>query len=95
MFAARPRVPGTRPDGPLVARTMGDVAWKLTWPSITTTVLASVMIICTIIIGGLEIASLAISTSSSFYGNTSSTGAGFWCGLFFVIAAVLILMISK
>ncbi len=88
-------VPVIRPIGPNQARSLYDVAWRLTWPFLVSIILACAMITCVIIIFALEIASLAKGTSTALYGNTSSTGAGFWCGIFFAIAAVLILMISK
>jgi len=91
MLAARP--PQRRPVGGYQARKPLDVAWRLTWPFLVSTIIACAMIICFIIIGALEIASLA-KNSTTYYGNTSSTGAGFWCGIFFLIAAVIILLIG-
>ena len=59
------------------------------WPLIFTTILASLIILCVVVIGILEIVSLANSTDTDLFGNTSSTGAGFWCRFIFVIATVL------
>jgi len=84
-----------RPIGANRIRSPADIAWRLTWPFLFSTILACLMILCILLIGALEIASLAKSTSTSLYGNTSSTGAGIWCGFFFSIAAVCILLISK
>jgi hypothetical protein len=95
MLAPRYPVPVRGPIGSYQARALLDVAWRITWPFLISNILAIAMIICIILIGSLEIASLAKSTSTALYGNTSSTGAGFWCGFFFIIAAVLIILISK
>jgi hypothetical protein len=95
MFAARYPVRRIRPIGPYQARSPADIVWKLTWPFLVSNILASAMILCILIIGALEIASLAKSTSTQLYGNTSATGAGFWCGFFFIVAAALIIMLSK
>jgi hypothetical protein len=72
----------------------GDFEWKLRWPFIITIIIAVVIIIFSITIFGLEIASLAKGTGTA-YGNTASTGAGIWCGFFIFVAGVLILLISK
>lgn len=93
MYAAYPR-PVRRPIGANHGRTPLDAAWRLTWPFIVSTIIAAVMIIIVIVIFALEIASLAKGTSSA-YGNTASTGAGIWCGIFFLLAAILILLLSK
>jgi hypothetical protein len=95
MFAARRPIRRVRPIGLYQARSPIDIAWKLTWPFFISNILACAMILCILIIGALEIASLAKSTSTLLYGNTSATGAGFWCGFFFIIAAGLIIMLSK
>jgi len=95
MLAPRYPVPVRGPIGSYQARSPLDVAWRITWPLLISNILAIAMIICILIIGALEIASLAKSTSTALYGNTASTGAGFWCGFFFIIAAVLIILISK
>lgn len=95
MLRPAPRPAKRQPIGPYHARSPVDAVWKSTWPFLATTVLAVVMILCILLIGALETASLAQSTNKEIFGNTSSTGAGFWCGLFFSIAAVLILLISK
>jgi hypothetical protein len=106
MFAARSSLPlhlytsygqkisPRRPIGYGQQIAQDDVVWKRKWPFITSTIIGVLMIICTIVIGGLEIASLAISTDQG-YGKTTSLGTGLWCGSFFLIAAVLILVISK
>lgn len=94
MFGGYPRPPVRRPVGAQQGRTPLDVAWKLTWPFIITTILSIIMMIVFVVIIALEIASLANSTNK-IYGNTASTGAGIWCGVFFLAAAVLILVLSK
>ena len=71
-----------------------EIAWKLRWPTVLSSIIAISMIVFTIVIAGLEIASLAISTSKS-YGNTASIGTGLWCSPFFLLAGIIILMIGK
>jgi ABC-type Fe3+ transport system permease subunit len=95
MFATYGYPTVRRPINTYQITTPLDIAWKVTWPLLVTNIIAGAMVICFIIIAALEVASLAKSTSKSQYGNTSSTGAGFWCGIFFLIAAVLIFLMSK
>ena len=89
----RPRFPprGTVGFGQPVP--LGDIAWKLKWPFMFSNILGMWMLICVVVIGGLEIASLAISTDKG-YGNTATIGTGLWCGLPFLIAVIFILMLS-
>ncbi|CAF2073495.1 unnamed protein product [Rotaria magnacalcarata] len=95
MFANRPQ--SRRPYPPSsrsqVSPALNDV-WRLIWPFTTTTILGICLILCVLVIGALETASLAISTDQIYYGNTSSTGAGFWCEFYVFIAATLILIIN-
>ena len=95
MYAARRPIRRIRPIRPYQAGSPANIAWKSTWPFLISNILACVMILCILIIGALEIASLAKSTDTLFYGNTSSTGAGFWCGAFFIIGAAVTIMLSK
>jgi hypothetical protein len=95
MFVGGYGFPGPYPMVVYRRRSPADIAWKLTWPFIISNIIAGAMIICFIVIGALEVASLAKSTSTALYGDTSSTGAGIWCGIFFITAAILILLISK
>jgi hypothetical protein len=94
MFANQPRIAPRYPIGFYPQLPLNDIAWKLRWPTVLSSIIAISMIIFTIIIAALEIASLAISTSKS-YGNTASIGTGLWCSPFFLLAGVLILMIGK
>ncbi|CAF1107235.1 unnamed protein product [Adineta steineri] len=94
MLGAAPYGQRRRPIGPYRTKSPLDIAWRVTWPYFITTILATMMILCTLLIGALEIASLSKSTSTALYGNTSSTGAGIWCSLFFSIACILILLIN-
>ncbi|UJR16100.1 hypothetical protein I4U23_003012 [Adineta vaga] len=84
----------SRPIGPYQSRSPVDIAWRLRWPYLISTILAVGMIICILVIGALEVASLAQSTNKDIFGNTSATGAGIWCSVFFSIAAVIILLIN-
>ena len=95
MLGAATYVPRRRPIGANQLRSPADIAWRLTWPFLLSTIIAFLMILCVLLIGALETASLAKSTNKALYGNTSSTGAGYWCGVFFFIAAVFILLIGK
>ncbi|CAF2967868.1 unnamed protein product [Rotaria sp. Silwood2] len=92
MFGALPYIPRLPAYGSHQAIPSSDAAWKSAWPYIISTILACFIIICILVIGALESASLAISTDQDIYGNTSSTGAGFWCEFFVFIAALLIII---
>ncbi|CAF0843023.1 unnamed protein product [Rotaria sordida] len=92
MFGARPYIPRPYPYVRQPARPSSGNAWKSAWPFISSTIVAFLIILCVMIIGALETASLAISTDNDLYGNTSSTGAGYWCGFFVFIAALLIII---
>ncbi|CAF3287747.1 unnamed protein product [Rotaria socialis] len=95
MFANRPQSRRSYPPSSRShARPGLNDAWRLIWPFTTTTVLGICLILCVLVIGALETASLAISTDSVYYGTTSSTGAGFWCEFYVFIAATLILIIN-
>ena len=94
MFAARVPPSRIRRAGFNQGRLPVDIAWKEAWPFLVSNIIASLMLVCTIIIIALEIASLAISTSS-FYGNTASTGAGIWCGVDFLFAAGALIILSE
>ena len=77
-----------------------ELNWKLKWPFLISSIIALVIIVFSLVVIALEIASLAHFTSKTeysgnTYGNTASTGAGIWCGLFIFVAGILILMISK
>ncbi|CAF1018520.1 unnamed protein product [Adineta ricciae] len=87
-------VPRSRPIGRYQHRTPVDIGWRLRWPFLFSTILGVAMILCILVIGALEVASLAQSTNKDVFGNTSATGAGIWCGVFLSIAAVLILLIN-
>ncbi|CAF1102398.1 unnamed protein product [Adineta steineri] len=59
--------------------------WRRKWPYVITLILATFMLLLTIIIFALEIASLSIDSSNTL-SNTASTGAGIWCSISFFIA---------
>jgi hypothetical protein len=95
MLANRPTARTRRPIGPLPVIAPADLVWKSIWPGRLTSIIGCVMFSSVFIICALEISSLVKSTDTTFYGSTSSTGAGFWCGLFIFIAALLIFLMSK
>ena len=72
-----------------------DAIWRAKWPIAASSTVASLMVICLVVMVALEIAHLAKGTDTSLYGNTSVTGAGFWCGFALLIAAYFMFMISK
>ncbi len=74
--------------------TPNEIRWRLTWPYVITLVLATLMLLLTLIIFILEIASLAID-SSNILSDTASTGAGIWCSLSFFITVVLMYLLGK
>ncbi|CAF0788810.1 unnamed protein product [Rotaria sp. Silwood1] len=92
MYTAGPYVPRQQLYGLHQPRPSSEAVWQAAWPFIISTILACFMIISVLAIGALETASLAISTDNDLYGNTSSTGAGFWCGVFAFNAALLIII---
>jgi hypothetical protein len=71
-----------------------EILWRLSWPYVFTLVLASLMLLFTLIIFALEIASLATDSSNQL-SNTASTGAGIWCSIFFIIAIVFMYLLGK
>jgi hypothetical protein len=71
-----------------------EILWRLSWPYVFTLVLASLMLVFTITIFILEIASLA-SDDSNNLSNTASTGAGIWCSIFFLIPIVLMYLLGN
>lgn len=99
MYAARPRYPQRRPIG-YNPRPVGygpqvspnNIDWKFRWPSVITMIIAVAIIIVSLAIFGLEIASLVKGTGSEY--KTAATGSGIWCGFFIFVAGVLIIIIS-
>ncbi len=67
--------------------TPSEIRWRLRWPYIITLILATLMLLFTLIIFVLEIASLTIDGSQTL-SNTASTGAGIWCSISFIVAIV-------
>lgn len=100
MYGARPR-PGFRPPinrpagfGRPIQQGRSD--WRFRWPFVISMIIAVLLIILSLTIFGLEIASLAKGTEKlGTIGNTASTGAGIWCGFFIFLAGIFILVISK
>ena len=72
-----------------------DAIWRAKWPIAASSAVASLMVICVLILVALEIAHLAKGTDTNLYGTTSVTGAGFWCGFTLLLAAFFIFMISE
>jgi hypothetical protein len=71
-----------------------ETLWRISWPNVFTLVLALLMLLFTISIFILEIASLA-SDSSNNLSNTASTGAGIWCSIFFIIPIVFMCLLGN
>ncbi len=74
--------------------TPNEIRWRRAWPYIITLILATVMLLFTLIIFALEIASLTIDGSETL-SNTASTGAGIWCSLSFVTAVVFTYLLGR
>jgi hypothetical protein len=80
--------------------TIFDVNWYETWPIIRSIFVASMMVISSAAIIGLDIANLAIEGSktggSAMLGSgTAKVGAGIWSGSISFLAAIFIIVISK
>jgi hypothetical protein len=80
--------------------TIFDVNWYETWPIIRSILVASMMVLSSAAIIGLDIANLAIEGSktggSAMLGSgTAKVGAGIWSGSISFLAAIFIIMISK
>ncbi len=71
-----------------------EFLWRLSWPYIITLILASLMLVFTVAIFILEVASLA-NDSSNNLSNTASTGAGIWCSIFFLIPVVFMYLLGN
>lgn len=71
-----------------------EILWRASWPKAFTLILASIMLVFTVIIIALEVASLIIDRSNQL-SNTASTGAGIWSSLSFVIAIVFMYLLGK
>lgn len=98
MYSVRPRPRAPMPYGRRMSP--GELEWKRKWPFLVSSIIAVALIVFSLVVFALEIASLARSTAKvsfngSTLGNTASTGAGIWCGFFFLAAGLLILAISK
>lgn len=76
-------------------RSLSDEVWRSTWPYVLTSVLAALIIIFAIVIGVLEIVSLAKGTNTQLFGKTASTGAGLWCGLIILLAGLSTIALSN
>jgi hypothetical protein len=100
MYGTGPRLTGRYPIGYGQQISPSDLDWRLRWPFTISIIIGVVMIVVALVINALEIASLAKFTNNiilngNTYGRTASTGAGIWCGFFFLVAAVLMILISK
>lgn len=98
MYAARPRLRPPMAYGRQIPPAGAN--WKHKWPFLISSIIGLTLVVFSIVIFALEIASLAQSTSKvefngNTYGNTASTGAGIWCGFFIFIAGILMILISK
>lgn len=71
-----------------------EILWRASWPKAFTLILASIMLVFTVIIIALEVASLIIDRSNQL-SNTGSTGAGIWSSLSFVVAIVFMYLLGK
>ena len=69
-----------------------EILWRASWPKAFTLILASIMLVFTVIIIALEVASLIIDRSNQL-SNTGSTGAGIWSSLSFVVAIVFMYLL--
>ena len=71
-----------------------EILWRASWPKAFTLILASIMLVFTVIIIALEVANLIIDRSTQL-SNTGSTGAGIWSSLSFVIAIVFMYLLGE
>jgi len=99
MFGARPRFAGAPPGRINQKFSPGELHWRNRWPFPLTAILGVLIIMLTLVIIALEIASLAkwtdkFTLNGKKYASTASTGAGIWCGIFALIAGLLMLVIS-
>ena len=72
-----------------------EYTWRRTWPNALTNAIAILMLILTVVIVILEVVHLCLTTVAQPFKPVGTTAAGFWCSLFFAIAALFILIASK
>lgn len=96
MYDIRLRAPRIRSHlgyGQLTPKKPGS-DWKDVWPFRTSIIIGVILVNLSLIILGLEVASLNRG-SSTFYGNTSATGSGIWGGFFIFWAGGFMIIISN
>ena len=83
--------PSMKDEKPLTAK---ELLWRDAWPYAFTMILASIMLVLTVITIALEIANLTVDRSNDL-SNTGSTGAGLWCSIFFFMAIVFMYLLGE
>ncbi len=91
----RPRVP-IRPAIGYGGQSISpfNILWNSTWPYMFSNIIAVLMLILAVILIALEIA-FVVEQQGTNSGNAFDSGVGIWCGFFILLAAIVILVISK
>ena len=71
-----------------------EILWRQAWPDAFTLILSSIMLVLTVIIIALEVASLTVDRFNQL-SNTVSTGAGIWCSIGLVTAIVFMYFLGS
>ncbi|CAF1261340.1 unnamed protein product, partial [Rotaria magnacalcarata] len=69
-----------------------EYTWRRTWPHALTNGIAVLMLILTLAVVILEVVHLCLTTVAEPFKPVGTTAAGFWCSLFYAIAALFILI---
>jgi hypothetical protein len=82
-----------------VQTTLLDINWFDTWPNLISILLASIMLLCSAAIIGLDIANLAIegnkgNGTANLGLGPAKVGAGIWSGSISFLAGIFILIIG-
>ncbi len=72
-----------------------EYTWRRTWSNALTNGIAVLMLILTLVIVILEVVHLCLTTVAEPFKPVGTTGAGFWCSLFFALAALFIFIASE
>ncbi|CAF4392332.1 unnamed protein product [Adineta steineri] len=72
-----------------------EIFWRLSWPYLYTLVLASLMVLLTIIIFILEIINFLNNDRSNNLSNITIIGAKLSCSIFFLIPAVFMYLLGN
>ncbi len=72
-----------------------EYTWRSTWPNALTNAIAALMFMLILVIVILEVVHLCLTTVAQPFKPVGTTAAGFWCSLFFALAALFIFIASE